>query len=197
MKKGSEFRKSDYPINKIFLDRWSPRAMSGEPISDEELFTLFEAARWAPSNNNEQPWRFIYAKKGTKHFDKLFNLLVEFNQLWAKDASVLICLVAKKNFTKEGNYPNRNHMSDSGSAWENLALQASLNNIVAHGMGGYDVEKARTELKIPEDHEVVHIIALGKPGSLQNLPERMQKSETPNTRKPLKELVFEGSFGNN
>ncbi len=192
-KKGSEFRKTDYPINKIFLDRWSPRAMSDEPISDTELFTLFEAARWAPSNNNEQPWRFIYAKKGTKDFDKFFGLLVEFNQLWCKNASVLICLIAKKNFTKD-NSPNRNNMSDSGSAWENLALQASVMGLVTHGIGGYDVEKARKDLKVPDDYEVVHMIAIGKPGPLESIPERMQKAEAPNSRKPVSELIFEGEF---
>ena len=192
-KKGSEFRKSDYPIDKIFLDRWSPRAMLGEPISDEELFTLFEAARWAPSNNNEQPWRFVYAKKGTKDFDKFFNLLIEFNQLWCKNASVLICLIAKKTFSNNNSY-NRNNMSDSGSAWENLALQASTMGLVAHGMGGYDVEKAHKDLKVPDDYEVVHMIAIGKPSSVDVLPERMQKSEAPNSRKPVNEIAFEGEF---
>ena len=95
-KKGSETRKADYPIDKIFLDRWSPRAMGGKSITDKELMMLFEAARWAPSSSNIQPWRFIYAKKDTEHWDTLFNLLNEFNQLWAKNAAVLVCLITEK-----------------------------------------------------------------------------------------------------
>ena len=191
--KGSLVRKADYPIDKLFLDRWSPRAISGEPISDEELFTLFEAARWAPSNANEQPWRFIYAKRDTKHWQKFFNILGEFNQMWCKNAAVLICLIAKKNFNKD-NSPNRNALSDTGAAWENLALQGSLMGLVVHGMAGYDVEKARSDLEVLEDYEVVHMIAIGKPGPISVLHERMQKSEKPNDRKPIKEFIFEGKF---
>lgn len=193
MKKGSEFRKPEYEIDKIFLDRWSPRAMNGESLSDNELMSLFEAAKWAPSSNNEQPWRFIYAKKNSEHWQSFFDVLIEFNQLWCKNADVLCYLVTKKTFTKDGK-ENRNHMSDAGAAWENLSLQASLNNIVVHGMAGYDVKKARAILKISEDYEIVHMIAIGKPGYLESIPERMQKSEVPNNRKPLKELVFEGKF---
>jgi len=194
-KKGSEVRKSDFPVDSIFLDRWSPRAMSSEDLTDEELMTLFEAARWAPSSNNEQPWRFVYAKKRTSSFDKFFDILVEFNKMWAKNAAVLVFLIAKKTFTKSGE-SNRNHMSDAGAAWENLALQGSLKGYVVHGMAGYDVEKARKELKIPEDYEVVHVFAIGKPAEKEVLHERMQKSESPNDRKPIKEFIFEGKFGN-
>ena len=193
MEKGSSARKADHPINKIFLDRWSPRAMSGDPITDSELFSLFEAARWAPSNNNEQPWRFIYAKQGTPEWNTFFSILVEFNQLWTKNSSVLICLIAKKTFEKDST-PNRNHMSDSGAAWENLALQAASMGLVAHGMAGFDVEKARKELHVPADYEIVHMIALGKHGPIDAIPERMQKSEHPNSRKPITELIFEAKF---
>lgn len=195
MEKGSEVRKSDYPISEIFLNRWSPRAMSGESISDEELMTLFEAARWAPSASNEQPWRFIYAKRENKEqFDKFFDLLIEFNQLWAGNAAALVCLCAYKK-TKDDK-ENRNFMSDAGSAWENLALQGSLMGLVVHGMAGYDVEKARKELNISEDYEIVHMIAIGKSGDLDKIPERMRKSEHPNERKPIGEFVFEGEFKN-
>ncbi len=195
-KKGSEFRKPEYEIDKIFLDRWSPRAMSGEDLDDDELMSLFEAARWAPSSSNEQPWRFIYAKRGSEQWERFFNLLIEFNQIWCRNASVLCCLVSKKTFTKEGN-ENRNFMSDAGAAWENLALQGSLKGLVVHGMAGFDVERTRAELEIPEDYEVVHIFAIGKPGSLDMIPERMRKSEIPSERKPLDEIVFEGKFKKN
>lgn len=191
--KGSDVRKPDHPIDPIFLDRWSPRAMSEEEISDDELMSLFEAARWAPSTSNIQPWSFVYAKRGTPEWQTFFDLLVEFNQMWCKNAAVLICLCAKKT-DKEGK-PNRNHMSDAGAAWENLALQAAKMNLVCHGMGGYDVAGAREKLNIPEDHEVVHMFAIGKPGEISVLHERMQKSEKPNTdRKKLEEFVFEGKF---
>ncbi len=192
-KKGSSERIADYPISELFLNRWSPRALSGEAMTDEELMVLFEAARWAPSSNNEQPWRFVYAHRDSQDWEKFFGILSDFNRLWCKNASVLACLVAKKTFAKD-NKPNRNHMSDSGSAWENLALQASLNGYIAHGMAGYDVEKARKELKIPDDYEVVHMIAIGKPGELDMIPERMQKSEKPNSRNPVEEFAFEGEF---
>ena len=192
MEHGSNIRKSDYPIDKIFLNRWSPRAMSGEPVTDNEMFTLFEAARWAPSSYNIQPWRFIYAKRDTNEWTTFFNLLGEFNQLWCKNAAALICLIAKK-IDGEGK-PNRNAVSDAGAAWENLALQASISGLVAHGMNGFDYDRAKTELEIPDDYQVVHMIAIGKPGSISSIPERMQKAEHPSDRKPLKELIFEGKL---
>lgn len=192
MEKGSSIRKSDYPISHVFLDRWSPRAMSGEDLSDEELFTLFEAARWAPSSSNIQPWRFIYAKKGSENWSKFFGVLGEFNQLWCKNASVLVCLISKK--TDNDGKVNRNHMSDAGAAWENLALQGSMNGFVVHGMAGFDVEKARSEFNVLEDYEVVHMFAIGKPGKLSQIPDRMQKSEHPSSRNPITSFIFEGSF---
>jgi nitroreductase len=169
--------------------------MSGEALADKELMSLFEAARWAPSSSNEQPWRFVYAKRDTPYWDKMFNLLVEFNQMWCKNAAVLTCLLAKKTMG-EDNKDNRNHMSDAGAAWENLALQASLKGLICHGMAGFDVKKARADLKIPDDYEIVHMFAIGKPGNISVLHERMQKSETPSasSRKPISEFVFEGEF---
>ncbi len=191
--KGSKVRKAEYPIDKMFLDRWSPRAMSAEEIDDEELMALFEAAKWAPSNNNEQPWRFVYAKRDTKYWDKFFGFLIDFNKMWCKNASALVVLLAKKNFS-DGK-PNRNAMSDSGAAWENLALQGLLMGLVVHGMAGYDLEKARKELDLSDEYEIVHMIAIGKPADKSVLHERMQKSEMPNSRKPLKDIVFEGKLG--
>jgi len=193
MKLGSEIRKADYPIDKLFLDRWSSRAFSAESMTEEELLPLFEAARWAPSSNNEQPWRFIYSHRETPNWNKFFECLNDFNKIWCKNASVLVCLIAKRTFTKD-NKPNRNHMSDAGAAWENLALQANLSGYIAHGMAGYNIEKTRKNLNIPEDYEIVHMIAIGKPGELEMIPERMQKSENPNNRNPVKGFVFKGEF---
>jgi len=191
--KGSEVRKADHPIDKIFLDRWSPRSMSGEEITDEELMTLFEAARWAPSTYNEQEWRFIYAKRDTPNWERHFNLLAEPNQTWCKNAAVLVCTVSKKTFTRNDK-PNPVHTFDSGSAWENLALQASVMGLVAHGMAGFDYEKAKIELNIPDDYKVEMMFAIGKPGKKEDLPEELQKMESPSDRKKVSEFIFEGEF---
>jgi nitroreductase len=192
-KSESAARKSDYAIEEIILNRWSPRAMSGEEISDAELMPLFEAARWAPSSYNEQPWRFIYAKRGTKYWDIFLNLLVPFNQEWAKNASVLVVIISKKNFTHNNQY-SVTHSFDAGAAWQNLALQASANGLVTHGMGGFDYARAAKELGISDEYQVEAMVAIGKPGNTKNLPDYMQKQETPSGRKPVSELVFEGKF---
>jgi len=191
--KGSKIRKSDCKIDKIFLDRWSSRSMSGEEITNEELFSLFEAARWAPSAYNEQPWRFIYVKRNSEKWAESLFLLSEPNQVWCKNAAVLICLVSKRNFSYN-NSPNKNHLSDAGAAWENLALQASITGLVSHGMVGLDFEKARAFFQLPEEFEIVQMIAVGKPADSKILPKEIQKIESPNERKSIKEFVFEEKF---
>jgi nitroreductase len=189
----TQYRQADHPIDSIFVKRWSPRAMAGEPISEQELMTLFEAARWAPSSYNEQPWRFLYARRDTKPWRTFFDLLVELNQSWTKNAAVLIVLIAKKTFTHNGE-PNRVHIFDAGSAWENLALQAARMGLVAHGMAGFDEEKARRDLGVPEDFTVAAMIALGQPGRSEDLPEALRGREVPSSRKPVAEFVCEGKF---
>jgi len=139
-------RKPEHEINPIFLNRWSPRAMTGEVIEDKELMSLFEAAKWAPSAYNSQPWRFIYAKRDTKHWDKLFNLMVEFNQSWTKNATALVVIISMKNF-EHNNEPSITHSFDTGSAWENMALEASSRGLVIHGMSGFDFEKAKKDIR--------------------------------------------------
>ena len=186
-------RKSDYDIKPLILNRWPPRAMSVDEITDEELMTLFEAARWAPSSYNNQPWRFIYAKRNTEHWDKIFNLMVEFNQSWTKNAAVLIVAVSKKTFDHDNN-PSITHSFDTGSAWENLALQVETMGLVAHGMQGFDYEKAKKELNIPEGYAVEAMLAIGKKGRKEDLPKELQEKEMPSTRKPLKDIVMEGTF---
>ncbi|PIQ75697.1 nitroreductase [Candidatus Peregrinibacteria bacterium CG10_big_fil_rev_8_21_14_0_10_49_24] len=187
-------RKSDYGINPLLLRRWSPRAMSGDEVSDEELMALFEAARWAPSSYNNQPWRFIYAKRNSEHWDRLFNLMGEFNQSWAKNASVLIVVISGKNFEHNGK-PSRTHNFDTGAAWENLALEAVSRDLVAHGMEGFDYEKARNDLEIPDDYDVEAMIAIGKQGKKEDLPQELQEKEFPSDRKPLQDIIMEGTFG--
>jgi len=193
MIKGSEKRKAGYPIDKLFLDRWSPRAMSGESIAEEELLLLFEAARWAPSSYNNQPWRMLYARRGTEHWSLFFDLLVEFNKTWAKNAAALIVFISKTTFDHNGE-PSVTHSFDTGAAWENFALQASLKNLVVHGMEGFDYEKAKTALKIPDDFRVEAMAVIGKPGKKEDLPERLQERETPNDRRSLSEIAIEGPY---
>jgi nitroreductase len=186
-------RTSEYSINPLILSRWSPRSMTGEELGDDDIMSLFEAARWAPSSFNNQPWRFIYAKRNTEHWDRLFNLLVDVNKTWAKNAALLAVVISRKNF-EFNEKPARTHQFDTGSAWENLALEASSRGIVAHGMQGFDYEKAKTELGIPADFEVMAMIAIGKRGPKENLPTELQVKEKPNDRKALKDIIMEGTY---
>ena len=188
-----QHRKPTHDIAPYILNRWSPRAMTGKPIKDETLMSLFEAARWAPSSYNAQPWRFIYAKRDTEHWNTLFNLMGEFNQSWTKNASVIIVLIARKNF-EHNDKPSVTHMFDAGSAWENLALEASHRNLVAHGMEGFDYDKAKTALKVPDNYSVCAMIAVGERAEKSTLPKNLEKMEAPSTRRPLNEIVMEGTF---
>lgn len=188
-----EHRKADYPILDLFLRRWSPRAMTGEPLSDDELNTLFEAARWAPSTYNEQEWRFLFARNRSEHWPTFFNLLVEGNQAWCKDAAVLLVICSKKTFTQNGK-PNPVHTFDCGAAFENIALQAAHMGLVCHGMQGFNYSKARADLKVLDDYDVEAMVALGRPADVDVLPEPLQEREVPTGRKPIGEITCEGTF---
>ena len=189
----SDFRRPDFEVDQIFLNRWSPRSMSGDEISREVLFSLFEAARWAPSSNNNQPWRFIFARRKTDYWPVFFDLLTEQNKVWAKNAAALIVVVSKKTFDYNEK-PARTHSYDAGAAWENFALQGSLKGLVVHGMQGFDYDRARTALNIPDVFQVEAMIAVGMPGRKEDLPEALQERESPSPRKNLSEIVMEGSF---
>lgn len=167
--------------------------MSGETMSEEELLTLFEAARWAPSSYNNQPWRFIYAQRDTEYWQTFFGLLGEFNQSWCKNAAALVVVAARKTF-EYNKKPSVTHAFDTGSAWENLAIQASATGYVAHGMEGFDYKAAALVLRIPDDYAVLAMIAIGKPGKKEDLPEDLKQQEQPNDRRLLEEIVMEGLF---
>lgn len=186
-------RTADHPIEPIFIRRWSPRAMNSQPITDEQMLTLFEAARWAPSTFNEQEWRFLYARRDTPPWPVHFNLLAEANQTWCKNAAMLVVVLAHKVFALNGK-PNPVHLFDVGSAWENVALQASAMGLVAHGMQGFDFEKARTSLRVPDDYAVAAMFVIGHPGDPDELPEALRKREVPSGRRPAKESICEGVF---
>lgn len=193
MIKGSDTRHADYPIDTLFLDRWSPRAMSGAEIAEADLMVLFEAARWAPSSYNNQPWRILYARRNTTHWSLFFDLLVEPNKVWARDAAALLLCLSKTTFDHNGK-PSITHSFDAGAAWENLALQGFLKGYVVHGMQGFDYERAKTALHIPDEFRVEAMAAIGKPGDKANLTEQLQKRESPSDRRKLVETICEGPF---
>ena len=193
MIKGSEKRKADHPIANLFLDRWSPRAMSGESIPQEQLLTLFEAARWAPSSYNYQPWRLLYARRDSEHWQTFFDLLVEFNQSWAKNAAALVAFISRTHFDFNGE-PAPTHSFDTGAAWENLALQGWQSGFVVHGMQGFDYERARTALNIPAGFQVEAMCAIGKPANPASLSEDLQAKEAPSDRRKLEQTICEGPF---
>jgi nitroreductase len=193
MIKGSEVRKADYAIEPLLLDRWSPRAMSGEEISQEELMRLFEAARWAPSSFNTQQWRALYARRGTEHWQSFLDLLVDANKTWAKNAAVLVVFISRKLFDRD-NEPSVTHSFDCGAAWENFALQGFHQGLVVHGMEGFDYERACKDLRIPDEFQVEAMAAVGRPGPKEVLSEKLQARESPNSRRQVSESVFEGPF---
>jgi nitroreductase len=188
-------RTSDHPVETLIIERWSPRAFTGDSIPVETLMSIFEAARWAPSSYNSQPWRFIYGLHGTPAFDTIFNLLVPGNQGWAKNAAVLMVLVSKTTMSPRGTeMPSYSHSFDTGAAWQSLALQATALGWHAHGMVGFDIPRAAAELGVPEGYRVEAAIAIGKQGDKSVLPEQMQAMETPNGRNTVESFAFEGHF---
>ena len=189
----SESRTAEYPIENFLLQRWSPRAFTPEPIPEQDLLSLFEAAKWAPSSYNNQPWRFLYARRETASWPLFLDLLVPFNQSWAKHASVLIVVISNTKFEHDGS-ASLTHSFDAGAAWANLALQAWIKGYRTHGMQGFDYEKARLQLEIPADFQVEAMIALGKQGARDSLPEQLRSREEPNQRKPVAESIAEGKF---
>jgi len=189
----SKHRKIQYPVDKIFVSRWSPRSFTGEKIPKKVLMTLFEAARWAPSAFNNQSWRFIYAFKGTKHWEKLYSLLGEWNKMWCDKVGVLMLLVSKKTYDYNGK-PARTHSLDVGAAWENLALQASMLGLAAHGMAGFDYDSAAKSYKLDKGYQVEAMIAVGVPGPKSKLPNELKEKEVISGRKKISEFAFEGEF---
>ena len=190
-------RQPDHPIDPLFLDRWSPRAFDGLDMPDEDLFTIFEAARWAPSAFNSQPWRFLYANTGDPNWQRFLSLLIPWNQKWAHSASVLIYILSDTlPFVDKAGEPasSHTHSFDSGAAWACLALQATRMGYHAHGMSGVDFERARTELAVPERYRLEAAAVIGRIGDPAMLDEKLRARETPSGRKPLAEFVHAGNF---
>ncbi len=190
-------RSSEYPIHSVFLERWSPRAYTGEPIPEAVLMTILEAARWAPSSYNSQPWRFLYARRDTPHWELFLGLLNPFNQSWAKQAAAIVIAVSSETMLPPGaekRIPSHSHSFDAGAAWGYLALQAQLSGYPAHAMVGFDIPGAFAKLNVPEGYRVEAAIAIGKQGPASLLPEGLAAREAPSPRQPLAEIALEGGF---
>jgi nitroreductase len=190
-------RVPEHPIDPLFHQRWSPRAFTDEEISLDELNVLFEAARWAPSAMNAQPWRFLYARRGTPAFARFLGLLSPRNQEWAGRAAALVAVVSRTVMDlpgKDAPGPSATHSFDAGAAWAHLALQAHLRGWATHGMGGFDRERARTQLELPADHAINAFVAIGRRGDPATLPDWARAREVPSGRRPIAELVCEGAF---
>ena len=185
----------EYPIHPLIAGRRSICAFASIPVEPETLASLMEAARWAPSSMNEQPWSFIVGTKANKSdFDRLLDCLLEFNAQWAQHAPVLLLSVAKSTF--ESGELNRHAFHDVGHAIANLTFQATVSGLLVHQIAGFDVEKARREFSIPQNYEPVAAAAIGYPGNSAELPEKLRKKDaSPRKRKPLTSFVFEGSWG--
>ncbi len=186
----------DYPVHELIQNRWSPRAFSDKAVSAEILRSLFEAARWAPSSNNEQPWAFLVATKDQpENFEKALGSLVEFNANWAKKAPVLVIAVAELAFAKN-NAPNRNAFYDVGAASLQLSIEATARGLVVHQMAGFDPETAKEAFNIPQGWEPIAAMAIGYPGDESSLPEPLlSREKAPRTRKPIREFVMSGEWG--
>lgn len=187
--------KNNFPINDLAKQRWSPRAFSEKPVEKEKLASLFEAARWAPSAFNEQPWRFIVGIKGSKTYDQILQSLVEWNQMWAGKAPVLVVNIARKTFT-HNNKPNATAQYDLGQAVAFMLIEAVNQGLISHEMSGFDAETAARSLEIPEDYQAVSVTAIGYYGDADLLPGDMLQSEKEERkRRSQDEMVFGGKFG--
>ncbi len=189
-------RVADHPIDARFTARWSPRAFAAAPVSVAQVMTVLEAARWAPSASNNQPWRFVWALRGEEGFARILGSLVSFNQDWAGKAGALIVVASKTvNSRDDGTEtPNEWHAFDAGAAWGALALQAHLSGLAAHAMGGFDKARAAEAVALPAHHVIHAVVALGVQGDAADLPEKLRAREAPNGRKLLAEFTWHARF---
>jgi len=188
--------KTDHPVSELIAKRWSARAFSTSPVENSKLLSILEAARWAPSSRNEQPWRYIvFTNDNPEMLRKAQSVLKEIND-YAKRAPILICAITKKTYSENGSL-NRLHFHDLGAANENMFLEAFNQGLIMHEMGGFDVEKAREIFNVPEDYEVGIMIAIGYQDTYHVLPDRLrEKAFAPRLRKPLSEIAFVEKMGN-
>jgi len=185
----------EYPVLDVIRDRWSPAIYSPRPVETEKLLSILEAARWAPSSFNEQPWSFLVARKeDPEEFERMLSCLVRGNTLWAQRAPVLMISVAKLHFSRSG-AENRHAFHDTGIATGFMMLEATALGVLIHGMAGFDPAKARQVYGIPETHEAVAALGMGYPGDPADAPEELRKRQQPKPRRPLEQFVFAGQWG--
>ncbi len=186
-------RKSEAPADDQFISRWSPRAMSGAPISKEQMSTLVEAARWAPSCFNMQPWRFVYSLRDDQYWETFLGLLMDMNRLWAERAGALLVVLSNDQF-KDSADPSPTSGFDTGSAWMSIALQAQSMGLVSHAMWGFHHKEVRGTIKAPEHMTAHAVVAIGYPGDSETLPENYREKEIPSSRQSICNLMFNGVF---
>lgn len=182
-------------VEKMMVERWSPRAFDGSEISQQDLNVIFEAAGWAPSAYNIQPWTFLYARRGDENWDLLLSQLIDFNQGWAGNASALVFVVSDRFMRSDKGYTeNHSHSFDAGAAWALAALQAHAMGYHTHGMTGLKFGEAEKALGIPQDHRLEAAFAIGRQAPKEILPDFLQEREVPSTRKPVSEIARPGKF---
>ena len=189
-------RQPDYPVAPQFPARWSPRSFTDRALSEAEVMTLLEAARWAPSASNHQPWRFVWARRGEEAFATLHGCLTGNNLIWTSKAAALVAVASKDTVTnREGaEVANRTAGFDTGAAWMSLALQARAMGLFAHAMGGFDREKLAAAIRLPEGHTLHCVVAVGEQGPAEALPDDLAAREKPSSRKPVEDISRHGRF---
>ena len=188
---GAKHRDGLNGVDQQFVNRWSPRSMSGRALSKDQMAGLVEAARWSPSCFNLQPWRFIYSLKDDDYWEKFLGLLIDVNRLWAQRAgAVVILLSIDRSSELEDLSPTA--AFDTGSAWMSLALQAQAMGLVSHAMWGFHHEAVAEVINMPSNMSARAMIAIGYPGDPADLPEKYQDRESPSSREPLESLMFQG-----
>jgi len=191
------YREPDHPVDDLFLQRWSPRAYDASPMPLADLLTILEAARWAPSAFNIQPWRFVYATRGDAWWGSYLDLLDPFNASWAKQASALVFVVSDTVMPGNGlglPKPSTTHSFDTGAAWAQLALQATALGYQAHAMAGIHFDDVRQQLLVPDHYCVEIAVAIGRQTAPTHLPPALQQREVPSSRLPLEAIAFVGRF---
>lgn len=186
-------RVADYEIDPLYIKRWSTRAFADKEVDEETLYSLFEAARWAPSAANVQPWRYIIARTEEDR-NTFLSFINDGNVVWCKHAPVLVAIVSRRTWKYGGEDLNPTHAFDTGTSWGFLALEAARKNLVTHAMGGFNRKKAKEVLNIPEEYDIHAIVAIGYKGDKTELPESLQEREKASDRKKVSEFLFEGKF---
>ncbi|MBS3981478.1 MAG: nitroreductase family protein [Rhodobacteraceae bacterium] len=189
-------RQPDHPVAPQFPARWSPRSFTDRAVPEAGVMSLLEAARWAPSASNQQPWRLVWARRGEAGFAAIHAALAAGNQLWAGQAAVLLVVASKDTVTNRdgAEVANRTAGFDTGAAWMSLALQAQSMGLAAHAMGGFDKDKLAAAVALPQGHTLHCVVAVGEQGPAEALPEDLAAREKPSGRKPVEEFAHHGRF---